>query len=370
MNIFVYSRGGGAYRTGSALKCLLDSNKYGVSYIHYFSRKNFFIRAILKLVTVIETFFNLLFCDVVYFSIMTHGSMALKFAHLLHKTIITEFYLSLYDTDVRDRQLVPDNSRKARKLRDKDIYALKNSSRVIVLSHADIDYYSALFDLDPSVVQYEIIPLVTNQKRTAKLGFFHGNKDFMQLCWTGTYIPLQGLENVIRAMSYVKEKSKIPINLLLWGPETGQTKQGIYDLVQQLNLNDCVTFHNEWGNLIAWEDYVVNYCDLFIGAFGQSEKAKYVVPNKVVDGMSFKLPVITGPSTGVFEFCGGNDDIFIVNSNEPIAIAEQIIDISKMSIIDIQHRVDVAYKIYEDNFCMSAFDKRFMRMMNSFDLEC
>lgn len=364
MNVYIYGTGLGAYRTGSVLKSLIDTNKFGVSFVHHFSKGSFFSKAICKLFNTIETIINIAFSDIVYFGIMEHGTKYLKFAVLLRKKIITEFYLSLYDTNVLDRKTVAVGSKKAEELKKKDIYALKYSTKVILLTKADVKYYSKLLNVDFSRVNYEIIPVVSNNKEEAKLNYFKDKKNYMQICWTGTYIPLHGLEKIIEAMKLVKENSDISIRLLLWGANE-KSSEPYKNMIQSLKLEDCIEVHNEWGNLKVWENYIEENCDLFLGVFGDSSKAKYIMPNKVIDGMSFKIPVLTAHSTGTEEFCDGENDIFIVN-NTPEDIAKKIIEIANMSLEIIQKRVDNAYLIYKKNFSSGNFDEKFVGLINSF----
>lgn len=367
MKIYVAGRLYGAYRTGSALKCIIDSGKHSI-YVNNFHgsiKKDYFKGLLCKVFAPLSNAFNFISCDAIYLTIMSHDLPIIKWAKRFHKPIITEFYLSLYDTNVKDRKEVCDGSKEAEHMKNHDIYALENSSKVILLAEADKKYYSELLEVDFNKINSSVIPLVNNKKKSAELNYFKHNKNYMQLCWTGTYIPLQGLDKVIYAMKIVKEKSNIPIKLFVWGrdPRAAQT---YIDMINELGISDCVTIHNEWGNLNKWENFISENCDLSLGIFGDTDKAKYVMANKVVDGMSFKTPVITSHSTGVYDFCNGEDDIFIVD-NTPVSIANKIIEVSEMSYEDIKIRVDNAYKIYEANFSPQAFDNKFIKLLDEIE---
>lgn len=362
----IYIAGGiyGSYRTGSALKCIIDAAKHSI-YVNDFhgSIKKEHIKGFFcKIFTAISSILNFFTCDVIYLTIMSHDLSIIKWAKIFHKPIITEFYLSFYDTNVRDRKNINEGSEKAELLKKQDIYALENSSEIILLAEADKQYYSDLLGVNFDKINYSIIPLVSNKKKEAKINYFHQKKSYMQLCWTGTYIPLQGLEKVISAMKILKEKSEIPIKLFIWGRDS-KAAQKYIDMIAELGVSDCVTVHNEWGNLDKWENFIAENCDVSLGIFGDTDKAKYVMANKVVDGIAFKTPVITAYSTGVYDFCNGKDDIFIVD-NTPECIAEKIMEISKMTFEDIEPRIDNAYRIYEENFSPQAFSRKFLCLLD------
>lgn len=368
MNIYVAGKCSGAYRTGSVLKFLVSSNKYGV-YIDKFNaaniKKNVFVRKINSVIRRIIKIFNFIVCDVVYLSIMSHDDKIIKWCQVFHKPIITEFYLSLYDTFVRDKGVIAENSHKSRDLINKDIFALTHSDKIIFLALADIDYYENLLGIDLKRFNNTVIPLVSPIKPIAKMKYFNDDRSYVQLCWTGTYIPLQGLDKVIKAMEILKEKSDIPIKLFIWGRESKESKE-YSDLVRKLKLDDVIMIHNEWGDLEAWETHIVENCDISIGIFGDTDKAKYVVANKVVDGIAFKTPVITAHSTGIDEFFDGENDIFITdNSSENIA--KKIMEIIKLPKEELTRRIENAYKIYEENFSEKAFENKFKKVITEME---
>jgi glycosyltransferase involved in cell wall biosynthesis len=148
-------------------------------------------------------------------------------------------------------------------------------------------------------------------------------------------------------------KNKFAIHLYIWGISDSRSKSYM-NIVTELNLEDIITIHNEWGNWSKWENFITNTCDICLGIFGSSTKAKMVLANKVIDGVAFKVPVITAHSLGLLDYFNGIDDIFITNST-PHDLANTISHVINLDYEVIEKRINAAYKIYLDDFTPEKF---------------
>jgi len=104
-------------------------------------------------------------------------------------------------------------------------------------------------------------------------------------------------------------------------------------------------------------------CDITIGILGDSDKAKTVLANKVVNGVLYKTPVLTAKSSGVRLYFYGVDDIFICN-NTPDDIARSILEIVKILLSTLQKRIENFYRKWLSNFSNEAVFKRFDEVLN------
>jgi glycosyltransferase involved in cell wall biosynthesis len=151
-------------------------------------------------------------------------------------------------------------------------------------------------------------------------------------------------------------KGKMNLHLYIWGASDKRGESYI-KLVSELKLDDIVTVHNEWGNRKKWEEFTVNTCDITLGIFGQSAKAKNVLANKVIDGIAFRTPVITAHSSGLYNYFTGVDDIF-TTGNTPEELAKTIEYVASLDYSVIKARIDMAYSIYQKNFTPHVFRER------------
>lgn len=359
--IFMLGNNVGSYRTQNFVNAIFQNQCGELYYNDYRNRKSGIIRFFENMFTRLEKISCLKKSDIIYVCIMQHDSKYLKLSKRLKKRVITEFYISLYDTYVNDRKTVAADSKEAKRLLELDRFALLKSDLVLFLNKAEAEYYCKVVNVDLRNVSHAIVPLCNNKKEPVKLKYFRGQRDYLSLCWTGTYIPLQGLDKIINAMKLLKEKG-IAFKLNIWG-DSDEKAIPFLALVKEYKLDDYINFHNEWGNMDKWEAWMVENCDVNLGIFGDSAKAKTVVANKVVDGISFQAPVITAYSKGISEYFNSEEDIFIVD-NTPEAIAEEIEKISKLDITQIEARIINATKIYEKEFSIKSYNKRVQEIID------
>jgi glycosyltransferase involved in cell wall biosynthesis len=165
---------------------------------------------------------------------------------------------------------------------------------------------------------------------------------------------LQGLDTILRAVSIIK--NKIDFHLYIWG-SSEQKSSPFKKMIQELSIEEFVTIHNEWENIKEWEKFIIKICDVTLGIFGQSSKAKTVLANKVIDGVAFRTPVITAHSGGLYNYFTGKNDIFTTENN-PTDLAHCIENIYHLQYSDIKERIDNAYEVYQNYFTPEQFDKK------------
>ena len=351
LKIFFIGNYAGDYRTKHTIRYFLNPLKYQLFYNSFNFSETPLKSKLYKLLTVLPNLFYMLQSDIIFSFAMQHGSYPIYLGWSLKKMRITDFYLSFYDTEVNDYKRYNPSSKKAKELKRKDCLAITRSDLVFFLTQAEAEYYTKIFNIDINTINYRVIPLCIDEKPFAKLGYFTKKRACINLCWWGSYVPLQGLDIILQSVALLR--NKLNVHLYLWGISDLRGKP-YKELVYELNIEDMVTIHNGWGDWKKWEDFIVNTCDIGLGIFGSSTKAQTVLANKVIDGIAFKVPVITSHSSGVSNYFNGIDDIFIIN-NTSHDLADTIIKIAYQDYENIKKRIDAAYKIYLDNFIPGKF---------------
>lgn len=372
MNLFILGKVTGSYRTQNFIKCIMDHTDnclYLDGFVYQpksiFKLLRFVSKAIHELSQSLCNLYNLFMSDAVYVCAMNHHNRLFKFAYLMKKPILTEYYISQYDTFVNDRKTVKNTSLKAKYLMKVDRRALTKSDVVIFLNESEANYYSSIAEVNLQLINYRIIPLCVNERVPAGLPYFNKNTSHINLCWWGTYIPLHGLDKILLAMQFLK-KIGFPCRLYMFGDSDIKAAEYL-SIIKEYGINDIVFVNNDYtfknGKL---EEFLMENCDIVLGTFGDSEKAKSVIANKIVDGIAMQAPVITGYSRALTEYFNGKDDIFLINNSAEV-LAEKVIEVANMSTTDIHRCVKKAHQVYCNNFSVQIFNNRILKLLS--DLE-
>ena len=260
--------------------------------------------------------------DCIYILPMNHDSITrYYFAKLLRKKVITDFYVSLYDTYINDRKKYSKKSLTAYKLKYLDRQAFYKSDKVIFLNRSEYEYYSEIIDCNlENNGKKIIIPLFVPQYNKAKLPYLNNIREIPTICWWGTFLNLHGLDNIIKAFCILLQRN-FKANFYLFGIDNDQSKKYIKileekELTKKIFLRTDLTFAN---GLI---EFLIENCDLALGNFGENEKARNVLINKILDACSMYIPVLTMQNNAVVEFF--NDNSIFISNNNPEEIANKI----------------------------------------------
>lgn len=320
----------GAYRTQYLLKFLKDNPKFCIFYIDddFFIRKSrsYFNRIIGLVIGFLTQFFYLIFSDVVIVPAMSYKDIRwYKFVVFLKKRMIVDFYISKYDTEVLDRKNVNPQSKRARLLMEHDAFLIKNGNPVVFLNYTELNYYAETANCSVDNINYKIVPLCIESRNRAKLPFINSSSDIPAIRWWGSYIPLHGLEKIIEMASILTAK-KFSFSLILFG-NSEKLSLPYRELINKYNLNDIVRIENDYsfynGKL---ENVLENDCDLALGNFGDSDKAKKVFLNKIGDAFAMGIPILTMKTEALNELVDTNEDVFIA-ANNPVDMAEKVLEI-------------------------------------------
>lgn len=364
------------YRYRTFLDVLIDNKKtWGVS-LDYNSldsiqrKRNIIVGKLSSLFRLLRNIGYIVMADYVYCPPMVMGKdnssrFLIWICNVLRKKVIFDFYISLYDTLVLDRQTVTSDSKDAHRLTELDRWG-HTRYRSIYLNSCEARRYRGLNQLLCNEKTI-IIPLSISARPFAQLNYFKVNKKTsFNMVWWGTYIPLHGLDKIIEAVEIVSAKG-FDIHLYIMGNNPSLSKKykervsGVRDLSSVISISDDLTFSN--GKLLP---FLIEKCDLAFGAFGDSEKAKTVILNKAIEAVAMKIPVLTQYSEAFQEFFDPTTTLFYCK-NEAGKIADKIIEIMSFNYDTIEERLNNSYKIYEEHFSIEASKRKFKDLLRSLE---
>jgi len=157
----------------------------------------------------------------------------------------------------------------------------------------------------------------------------------------GSFVPLQGVQYIVRAAK-ILEKEDIEFKII----GKGQTYEDVLKLSKRLGTKNI--------SFLGWVKYnkLPNYiaeADICLGIFGDTEKAKRVIPNKAFEILAMKKPLITGDSPAAREVFTNKKNAVLCELADPDSLAEAILTLRD----DEKLRYKIAnegYKLFKEEF--------------------
>jgi len=285
---------------------------------------------------VVELFFKCFFTKKVILLPMNHNliTVILSLKKIFRFELITDLYVSKYETEL-DRKGTLNNFRSSyTKLLDRLI--IEKSDTIVHISSHELNTISKRVDANLNNSKVKIIKLATPDRGLATRD--ERNKSF-NVCWWGTYVPLHGIEKILNASLFIKQNND-KIKVFLFGVENSK-KEPILEFIKNNNLGDVVVLHTQYnfsnGKL---SEFLRENCDLALGIFGDSNKAKNTIPNKIIDSFSFGIPVLSMYTKSIDEYFG---NLVQYCENTPEDMYKQIVN-HKMNQETDRSKIYFAYK--------------------------
>lgn len=266
-------------------------------------------------------FFQIKRCDLIIIGYAGHLDVFIaKILNIFRrKPIIFDAFLSLYDTVAMDRKLTVPDSLKAKILRMIDRHSCMVADVVLLDTNEHIEYFVREFGLprekfirvfvgeDDSIFKHETILSHIPNNNPIKVLFF------------GTYIPLHGIDYILKAAEILKDNNDIIFSMIGNGPLLENT----LSISNSMKLKN-IQFITRWINYDKLPEYI-READICLGIFGDTEKARRVIPCKVYDCIALGKPLITGDSPAVRELLTDGEDVIFCEMANPEDLAKSIL---------------------------------------------
>ena len=199
--------------------------------------------------------------------------------------IIMDAFLGLYDTIVEDRKLIRKQNLLAKLVKSYEKFALSLSHKILIDTEQQAEMLCNNYQISKS--KLFSVPVGIDESVWYPRPYPESNDEFRVVFW-GTFIPLHGIETIIKAAKLLETKSK-KIKFRLVG--TGQTASEIKHLLAQYKLTN-----------LQWIDHLISHTELVeivtnshcvLGIFGSSNKADNVIPYKIYQALALNRPVVT-----------------------------------------------------------------------------
>lgn len=274
--------------------------------------------------------------------------LAWLLSKLTRKPLIFDAFTSLYDSAVSDRKIVKAESIRALHYYFLDKLALSLADTILVDTKQHAEYFIKQFSVKSPRIN--VIPVGVNDDwfypRQA-----NGRKDnYLLIQFYGTFIPLHGVQYIVKAAKILEKYPDIKIELI----GRGQTFEDVYALAQQLGLRS-LSFIEPVPPIEL--PLVIARADICLGIFGDTGKAHRVIPNKVYQSLAMRKPVITGDSPAIREVFRDGEHLLLCRMADPESLAEAILQLKNSEAL--RERIALnSYALVTSQFTPEAIGKR------------
>ncbi len=206
--------------------------------------------------------------------------------------ILWDAFLSLYDTVVRDRQMVGPGHPAARLLLAWERAACRAASRVVLDTPSHGAMFADLYGVPAA--KLGTVPVgaevSTFPRLPARPPVPPGARP--QVLFYGQFIPLHGIDTILAA---ARAAPDIDWHIIGDGQEAARLAPGL-EAVAHLRWTRWVDYAALTGHIAA--------ADVCLGIFGPSEKAARVIPNKAYQIIASGRPLVTRDGPAARDFFG------------------------------------------------------------------
>ena len=252
------------------------------------------------------------------------------------KPIIFDAFVSLYDSNVFDRKSVSPYSFWALKYWLLDWLSCKLADRVLLDADEHIKYFIKTFSIKKEKFRRILVG-------TDETIFYprdcQKNTDKFLLLFQGTYIPLQGVEYMVRAAKLLEDKD-VQLNIV------GRLKNygPAIELSRELNAKNV-----NFIDFIPQKELAeqMAQADVCLGFFGDTPKAKRCGAFKVTEALAMKKPILTADTPAMREFLQDRENCLFCRGADAEDLAEKILELKNNPVLR-EKIAENGYKVYQE----------------------
>lgn len=266
-----------------------------------------------------------IYCRLLFGSVKKYDSVFIGFApqlilpffsfKLKKKTILMDFFISVYDTMVFDRKKFKDGSLPAKLCKWLDKKCIHAADYVISDTSAHGDYFSEEFELERDKINTLYLEADTSIYNRKKYTRPEKLKSKFVVLYFGSILPLQGVEVILEAIDNIKDKADMYFYII--GPLGNNAKK----------VCDAAVEYIDWLPQEELAKYI-GYSDLCLaGHFNKDiNKAKRTIPGKAYIYEAMGKPMILGENPATHELYKEDDKHIFVEMGNAKALAERIME--------------------------------------------
>jgi glycosyltransferase involved in cell wall biosynthesis len=228
--------------------------------------------------------------------------------------IVVDAFYSMYDAVVCDRREIGALHPRAWKLGVLDWVSVRVAHLTIFDTREHEKYMKSWWGL--SRARCAVVPIGVDDALMRPPARAQGEAEPFRVLFFGSYIPLHGVHHIVDAATILKDEPRVVFRFVGAGQDFKPTQRRIVERrLTNVEVIDKKVPHEEVVRHIGESDVV-------LGIFGDTQKARRVVPNKVFEALACKKPVITMDTPAIRE-CYDDSHLRLV-SNNGVSIAKAV----------------------------------------------
>lgn len=234
---------------------------------------------------------------------------------LTNRPIIFDAFVSNYDTLCFDRQRFPPHSLAGRLAFWFDRVACNSADRVLLDTASHKAYFAETFDLPPDKLHHLYVGC--NEDMFFPRPESQPDEEFRVLYYS-TYLPLHGVEHIVNAAGMLKGREHLRFRLIGEGMSYRHARQ----LAEQLSTSNVEFLPPVPYTQLPAEIAAADVC--LGGPFGDTPKARRIVPGKTFQFLAMARPTIATDTPGNCELLTHQESAYLVPPANPDALAAAI----------------------------------------------
>ncbi|MBU0650833.1 glycosyltransferase family 4 protein [bacterium] len=238
---------------------------------------------------------------------------AFVLSRIFRKLLVFDTFVPNYEAGVIDRKLINADSYNGRLLKRLDSLSYKLADVLLTDTNAHKKYFFEYFNINPK----KLFVVYVGEDNRIFLRREKQDSDYFSVVFCGSYVPLHGIEFIVKAGKLLEKFENIKITII----GSGQTYDDIIKLSRELETKNICFVDSVDNNKLV--DYYAD-ADVGLGIFGTTRKADMVVPVKIFSLMAMAKPIVTMESEAIKEVLVDGYSALFTPPGNPEAIAEKI----------------------------------------------
>ncbi len=243
-----------------------------------------------------------------------HLAWLLRFFFQRRALLVYDVFIPLYEMLIEDRELLKSDSLFAQLLRRFERSCCRYADLCLIDTEDHCRYLIEEYGLSPegvarifvgSTIDKQFEPLRVNSSETFRVLF------------VGTYIPLHGVDIILKTARYLTGNQDIHFFLV----GSGQLREKMESMARKWGLSN-VTFQ-DWIPTEHLGAFIRSF-ELSLGIFGITPKTARVIPSKIYDICAAGVPFVTADTPAISEVFHHGKNAYLIPPGNQEALAEAI----------------------------------------------